>query len=66
MKKINVKIVSQLEEEIESLGATSTQARVIGGSVRGVIGDVINERKGDTIRFMTNGNKYKLTLEKEN
>ncbi len=66
MKKINVKIVSQLEEEIESLGATSTQARVIGGAVRGVIGDVINERKGDTIRFMTNGNKYKLTLEKEN
>ena len=66
MKKIKVNCVSQIEEELEAIGATPTQARVIGGVMRGVAGDVMNKRKGDVIRLCVNGNKYKLTLEKEN
>lgn len=66
MKKIKVNYVSQIEEELEAIGATPTQARVIGGVMRGVAGDVMNKRKGDVIRFCVNDNKYKLTLEKEN
>lgn len=63
--KIKVNKASQIEEEIETLGATSTQARVIGAVVRGIVADILNERDGDVIEFMENGNKYKLTLTKE-
>ena len=63
--KIKVNKASQIEEEIETLGATSTQARVIGAIVRGTVADILNERDGDVIEFMKNGNKYKLTLTKE-
>ncbi len=63
MKKIKVNYVSQIEEELEAIGATPAQARVIGGVMRGVAGDVMNERKGDVIKFRVKGNEYTLTLE---
>lgn len=63
--KVKINYVSRLEKEIEELGMTEKQARVLGAVVRGVIGDILNDRTGDTIRFATNGQVYKLTLEKE-
>lgn len=63
--KVKINYISRLEKEIEELGMTEKQARVLGAVVRGVIGDILNDRTGDTIRFATNGQVYKLTLEKE-
>ena len=63
--KVKINYVSRLEKEIEELGMTEKQARVLGAVVRGVIGDILNDRTGDTIRFATNGQVYKLILEKE-
>lgn len=63
--KVKINYVSRLEKEIEELGMTEKQARVLGAVVRGVIGDILNDRTGDTIRFATNGQVYKLALEKE-
>ena len=65
MKKIKVYGVSQIEEELESLGATHKQARVIAGVMRGIAGDILNDRVSDEIRFATNGKLYKLILTKE-
>lgn len=64
--KIKVNKESQIEEEIETLGATKAQAQVLGAVIRGIVADVMNDRKGDVIEFMKSGNKYKLTLTKEN
>ena len=63
--KVKINYISRLEKEIEELGMTEKQARVLGAVVRGVIGDILNDRTGDTIRFATNGQVYKLILEKE-
>lgn len=64
MKKIKINYVSQIEEELEAIGATPTQAKVIGGVMRGIAGDVMNERREDVIEFCVHGIKYKLTLER--
>lgn len=55
---------SDIEDELESLGATHTQARVIAGVMRGIAGDVLNDRASDEIVFCVHGIKYKLTLER--
>lgn len=65
MKKIKINYVSRLEKEIEELGMTDKQARVFGAVVRGLMGDILNSRTGDTIRFRIDGQTYNLTLEKE-
>ncbi len=65
MGKIKVNTVSQIEEELESLGFMKAQARVMGAVMRGIAGDVMNKRKSDTIVFQAYGERYRLTLEKE-
>lgn len=64
MKKIKINYVSQIEEELEAIGATPAQAKIIGGVMRGIAGDVMNERREDVIGFCVHGIKYKLTLER--
>ena len=64
MGKINVKEPSDIEGDLVKLGASETQARVIGAVLRGVASDIINERS-DKITFRLNGINYNLTLEKE-
>lgn len=55
---------SGIETELEEIGATHTQARVIGAVMRGVAGNILNDRVRDEIVFATNGKKYKITLER--
>lgn len=64
MGKINVKEPSDIEGDLVKLGASETQARVIGAVLRGVASDILNERS-DKITFRLNGINYNLTLEKE-
>lgn len=64
MGKINVKEPSDIEGDLLKLGASETQARVIGAVLRGVASDIINERS-DKITFRLNGVNYNLTLERE-
>lgn len=64
MGKINVKEPSDIEGDLVKLGASETQARVIGAVLRGVASDIMNERS-DKITFRLNGINYNLTLEKE-
>lgn len=62
--KIKIKETASIEGELENLGATEKQARVIGAVMRGVASDIINERS-DKITFRLNGINYNLTLDKE-
>ena len=63
--KIKVKEIGGIESELLALGATKSQAWVIEAVMRGVAGDILNERN-DEIKFACHGVKYKLTLSKEN
>lgn len=64
MGKINVKEPSDIEGDLVKLGASETQARVIGAVLRGVASDILNERS-DKIAFRLNGINYNLTLERQ-
>lgn len=64
MKHIKVKTATNIEADLEQLGAKPRQARVIGAVIRGVAADLINERE-DTIRFACHGVRYTLKLVKE-
>jgi hypothetical protein len=63
--KIKVRESDKIEDAIESIGAKHGQARVIGAVMRGIAGDILNERGSDTIRLCVNGVKYVLVLNKE-
>ena len=64
MKRIKVIEQTNIEGDLEQMGATTKQARVIGAVVRGVASDIMNERN-DKITFRLDGINYNLTLEKE-
>ena len=61
MKRIKVIEQTNIEGDLEQMGATTKQARVIGAVVRGVASDIMNERN-DSIMFCVNGVEYLLTL----
>lgn len=63
MKHIKVYKNLELEETLEEFGMTKSQAHTLGAVVRSVIGDVINDRKKDEIRFRIKGIDYELKLE---
>lgn len=63
--KIKVRENDKIEETLEAIGAKPKQARVIGAAMRGIAGDILNERSSDTIRLCVNGVKYVLVLNKE-
>ena len=62
--KIKIKETTSIEGELEKLGATEKQARVIGAVMRGIASDIMNERS-DKIAFRLDGINYNLTLDKE-
>lgn len=64
MKKIKVHVADGIEGELQEMGATYTQARVIGAVMRGIAGNILNDRARDEVVFATNGKKYRLTLER--
>lgn len=64
MTKIKITEPSDIEGDLVKLGASETQARVIGAVLRGVASSIMNER-GDKIAFRLNGINYNLTLERE-
>lgn len=64
MKKIKINYVSRLEEELQELGATYKQARIVGSLARSILGDIQNKRDGEEIRFCVDGNAYVMNLEK--
>lgn len=62
MKRIKVIEQTNIEGDLETLGATPKQARVIGAVVRGVASSVMN-RRNDKVAFRLDGVNYNLTLE---
>lgn len=64
MKKIKINYVSRLEEELQELGATYKQARIVGSLARDILGTIQNKRDGDEVVFCVEGKKYSMKLEK--
>lgn len=64
MKKIEINYVSRLEEELQELGATYKQARIVGALARDILGTIQNDREGDEVVFCSNGKKYIMELKK--
>lgn len=64
MKKIRIYYVSRLEEELQELGATYMQARIVGSLARDILGTIQNKRDGDEVVFCVEGKKYSMKLEK--
>ena len=64
MKKIKINDVSRLEEELQELGATYKQARIVGSLARDILGTIRNNRDGDEVVFCVEGKKYSMKLEK--
>ena len=62
MGRIKITEPSDIEGDLESLGATEKQARVIGAVMRGVASSVMN-RRNDKVVFRLDGVNYNLTLE---
>lgn len=62
--KIKVKTNNSIEDELCNMGVKLSHARTIGAVMRGVAGDIINERN-DEITFCVKGVIYKLTIRKE-
>lgn len=61
--KIKVYEQSCIEEELEKLNITPSQARVIGAIVRGVAGDIIRGDKHDEIKASVNGRLYRVSID---
>lgn len=64
MKKIKINYVSRLEEELQELGASYKQARIVGALARDILGTIKNRREGDEVVFCSGGEKYSMKLEK--
>lgn len=62
MGRIKITEPSDIEGDLERLGATEKQARVIGAVMRGVASSVMN-RRNDKVVFRLDGVNYNLTLE---
>lgn len=64
MKKIKINYVSRLEEELQELGATYKQARIVGSLARDILGTIRNDRDKDEVVFCVDGKKYIMELSK--
>lgn len=62
MKKIKINYVNRLEEELQELGATYKQARVVGSLARDILGTIRNDRDKDEVVFCVDGKKYVMEL----